>query len=125
MLAVAVTPASVQDRDQIAPLLREVRRLFPFLERAIADSAYRGATTAAAVKKSARLPLEIVKRSDTAMGFVVLPKRWIVERTFGWLGRCRRLAKDFENLARSHLAFVQLAMIRLMMRRIARLTAAS
>ncbi len=125
MLAVAVTPASVQDRDQIAPLLREVRRLFPFLERAIADSGYRGATTAAAVKKSARLPLEIVKRSDTAMGFVVLPKRWIVERTFGWLGRCRRLAKDFENLARSHLAFVQLAMIRLMMRRIARLRAAS
>jgi len=99
MLAVAVTPASVQDRDQIAPLLREVRRLFPFLERAIADSGYRGATTAATVKKSARLPLEIVKRSDTAMGFVVLPKRWIVERTFGWLGRCRRLAKDFENLA--------------------------
>ena len=65
MLAVAVTPASVQDRDQIAPLLREVRRLFPFLERAIADSGYQGATTAAAVKKSARLPLEIVKRSDT------------------------------------------------------------
>src|SRR5256714_6518099 len=66
MLAVAVTPASVPYRDQIAPLLREVRRLFPFLERAIADSGYRGATTAAAVKKSARLPLEIVKRSDTA-----------------------------------------------------------
>jgi transposase len=61
--------------------------------------------------------------ADTAKGFVVLPKRWIVERTFGWLGRCRRLAKDFENLARSHLAFVQLAMIRLMMRRIARLRA--
>ena len=47
------------------------------------------------------MPLEIVKRSDTATGFVVLPKRWIVERTFGWLGRCRRLAKDYENLARS------------------------
>ena len=120
MLGVAVTPASVQDRDQIAPLLKEVRRLFPFLERAIADSGYQGATTAAVVKKAARLPLEIVKRSDTAKGFVVLPKRWIVERTFGWLGRCRRLAKDFENLARSHLAFVHLAMIRLMLRRIAR-----
>ena len=66
------------------------------------------------------LRLEIVKRSDAAKGFVVLPKRWIVERTFGWLGRCRRLAKDFEALTRSHLAFVQLAMIRLMMRRIAR-----
>jgi transposase len=61
-----------------------------------------------------------VKRSDAAKGFVVLPKRWIVERTFGWLGRCRRLAKDFEGLTRTHLAFVQLAMIRVMMRRIAR-----
>jgi transposase len=114
MLGVAATPACVQDRDQIAPLLKEVRRLFPFLERAIADSGYQGAATAATVKKAARLPLEIVKRSDTARGFVVLSKRWIVEGTFAWLGRCRRLAKDFENLTRSHLAFVQLAMIRLM-----------
>ena len=73
MLGCAVTPASVQDRDQIAPLLKQVRRLFPFLERAIGDSGYQGATTAAAVKKAARLPLEIVKRSDTAKGFVVLP----------------------------------------------------
>ena len=62
-----------------------------------------------------------LKRSDTAKGFKLLPKRWIVERTFGWLNRCRRLAKDFENLARSHLAFIQLAMIRLMLRRIVRL----
>ena len=121
----AVTPASVQDRDQIAPLLTDVRHLFPFLERAIADSGYQGAATAAAVRKPARVPLEIIKRSDTAKGFVVLPKRWIVERTFGWLGRCRRLAKDFENLARSHLAFVQLAIICLMMRRIAKFRAAS
>jgi transposase len=125
MLGVAVTPASVQDRDQIAPLLKEVRRLFPFLERAIGDSGYQGATTAAAVRKAARVPLEIIKRSDRVKGVVVLPKRWIVERTFGWLGRCRRLAKDFENLSRSHLAFVQLAMIRLMMRRIVRLRAVS
>ena len=125
MLGVAITPGSVQDRDQIAPLLKEVRRLFPFLERAIADGGYQGAATTATVRKAARVPLEIVKRSDKAKGFVVLPKRWIVERTFGWLGRCRRLAKDFENLSRSHLAFVQLAMIRLMMRRIARLTAPS
>ena len=65
--------------------------------------------------------LEIVNRLDKAKGFVVVVKRWIVERTFGWLGRCRRLAKDFENLTRTQLAFVQLAMIRLMIRRIARL----
>ena len=67
------------------------------------------------------MDLQIVKRSDTAKGFMILPKRWIVERTFGWLGRCRRLAKDFENLTRTQLAFLKLAMIRLMARRIARL----
>jgi len=101
-------------------VLRQVRRLFPFLERVIADGAYQGKGTARAVRQAARAKLEIVKRSDAAKGFVVLQKRWIVERTFGWLGRCRRLAKDFEALTRSHLAFVQLAMIRLMMRRLAR-----
>ena len=100
-----------------------VRSMFPFLE-SLADGGYQGAATATEVM-SAGLPLEIVKRSDAAKGFVVLPKRWIVERTFGWLGRCRRLTKDFENLARSHVAFVILAMIRLMLRRIARLRAAS
>src|SRR5829696_8691123 len=84
--------------------------LFPFLERVIADGAYQGRATARAVRRAARARLEIVKRSDAAKGFVVLPKRWIVERTFGWLGRCRRLAKDFEALTRTHLAFVQLAM---------------
>ncbi len=72
------------------------------------------------MQAAAGIPLEIVKRSDTAKGFVLLPKRWVVERTFGWLGRCRRLAKDFENLTRSHAAFVILAMIRLMLRRLTR-----
>jgi transposase len=120
MLGCAILPANVQDRDGCLGVLRAVRRLFPFLERVIADGAYQGQETARAVRRAARARLEIVKRSDTAKGFVVLQKRWIVERTFGWLGRCRRLAKDFEALTRSHLAFVQLAMIRLMMRRIAR-----
>ena len=68
----------------------------------------------------AGIPLEIVKRSDAAKGFYVLPKRWIVERTYGWMGRCRRLAKDYENLTRSHVGFIILAMIRLMLRRIVR-----
>ncbi|MCI4679031.1 IS1182 family transposase [Rhodoblastus acidophilus] len=76
----------------------------------------------AKLKRAGNVELEIVKRSDAAKGFTVLPKHWIVERTFGWLGRCRRLAKDFENLSRTQLAFVQLAMIRLMARRIARLS---
>lgn len=88
--------------------------------RVFADGGYQGAATAAAVGELGAWHLEIVKRSDTAKGFVVLPKRWIVERTFGWLGRCRRLAKDFENLSRMALAFLRLAMIRLMLRRIVR-----
>jgi transposase len=79
--------------------------------------------TAAAVRALGTWELEIVKRSDQASGFEVLPKRWIVERTFGWLGRCRRLAKDFENRTRTALAFLRLALIRLMLRRIARASA--
>ena len=64
------------------------------------------------------LKTEIVKRSDTVKGFEVLPRRWIVERTFAWLGRCRRLAKDWENLNRKALAFLRLASIRLMLRKL-------
>ena len=104
----------------IAPLLSVVAKHVPSLARAMADGGYQGAATATAVQTQAGIPLEIVKRSDTAKGFKVLPKRWIVERTFGWLGRCRRLAKDFENLVASHAAFIVLAMIRLLTRRIAR-----
>ena len=102
----------------IAPLLAIAHTAVPFAAKAIADGGYQGQATADAVMADAGIPLEIVKRSDTAKGFVLLPKRWIVERTFGWLGRCRRLAKDFENLTRSHVGFVILAMIRLMVRRI-------
>ncbi len=120
MLGAAVTSADIQDRDGCLPVLREVRRLFPFLERVVADGAYQGTETAAAVRQAAGAPLEIVKRPDAAKGFVALPKRLIVERTFSWLNRCRRLARDVEHKIRSHLAFILLAMIRLMMRRIAR-----
>ena len=122
MLGLAVTPAHVQDRDGFLPLLKQVRRLFVFLKRLFADGSYSGVETAAAVTRVGKMGLEVVTRSDQAKGFVVLAKRWIVERTFGWLGRCRRLAKDFEHLTRTQLAFVQLAMIRLMMRRVARLS---
>lgn len=115
-----VQPADVQDRDGAQPVLKEVRRLFPFIERVFADGGYQGAAMTAAVRELGAWHLEIVKRSDTAKGVEVLPKRWIVERTFGWLGRCRRLSKDFENFSRTALAFLRLAMIRLMRRRIAR-----
>jgi transposase len=121
MHGLAVTAGDVPDRDMIAPMLALTRRVCATIERAIADGAYQGAATAQEVLASAGIPLEIVKRCDIAVGFEVLPKRWIVERTFGWLGRCRRLAKDFEHHMRSHAAFVILAMIRLMLRRIVRL----
>jgi transposase len=116
-----IQSASVQDRDGALPVLAEARRLFTFIKKIFADGGYQGEATATAVALIGHWELEIVKRSDTAKGFVVLPKRWIVERTFAWLGRCRRLSKHVENLTRSALAFLRLAMIRLMMRRIARL----
>ena len=120
MVGLDVTPADFQDRTVIATLLARARALHPTIAKAIADGGYQGAATAADVKTDAGIPLEIVKRSDAAKGFKLLPKRWIVERTFGWLGRCRRLAKDFENPNRSHAGFVILAMIRLMLRRLTR-----
>lgn len=105
----------------IGPLLAVAKRAMATLACAIADGGYQGERTATEVRDMAGMPLEIAKRRDNAKGFQVVPKRWIVERTFGWLGRCRRLAKDFENLARCHGGFIILAMIRLMMRRLARL----
>ena len=116
-----VTPGDVQDRHIIAPPLAIARERFPSLKSAIADAGYQGKLTADEVQQQAGIPLEIVKRSDIAKGFHILPKRWIVERTYGWFGRCRRIVKDYENLTRSHIGFIILAMIRLMLRRIVRL----
>jgi transposase len=123
LLGAVVHPANIQDRDGATPLLRAARRLFPSVEVIFADGAYQGETTAEAVAGIGSWRLEIV-RLGGASGFVPLPKRWIVERTFAWLGRCRRLAKDFENLAVNALAFLCLGMIRLMLRRLARASAA-
>ena len=116
---VMVQPADVQDRDGAVPLLKAVRKLFPFLKKIIGDGAYQGDKLACAMRAIADWELEIVKRSQLA-GFIVLPKRWIVERTFAWFGRCRRLAKDFEHRTRIALAFLKLAVIRLLLRRLAR-----
>ncbi len=97
--------------------------LFPFLKKLFADGGYQGPQFEQAVAKILpELQVEIVKRSDQAKGFKILPKRWVVERTFAWLGRCRRLAKDFENLTRIALAFVKLASIRFMLRRLCKTT---
>jgi transposase len=119
VLQVIVHAADIQDRDGGVLLLATLFGLFPFLRKLYADAGYQGAKFQNALKRVLRrVKLEIVKRSDAAKGFVVLPKRWIVERTIGWLNRCRRLAKDWENLNRKALAFLRLASIRLMVRRL-------
>ena len=114
-----VHAAGVQDRDGGALVMASLFGAFPFLRKLYADGGYQGPEFRGAVKKVlARIHVEIVKRSDCAKEFIVLPKRWIVERTFAWLGRCRRLAKDWENLNRKGLAFLRLASIRLMLRKL-------
>ena len=119
LLHALVTPADVQDRDGGLVLLSTLFGQFPFLTKLFADSAYGGPVFHAGLANvMPGLLTEIVRRSDQLKGFVVLPKRWIVERTIGWLGRCRRLAKDWENLDHSALAFLRLASIRLMLRKL-------
>jgi len=123
VLQVIVHAADIQDRDGGVLLLASVFGLFPFLRKLYADAGYQGAKFQNALKRILRqVRLEIVRRSDVAKGFLVLPKRWIVERTIGWLNRCRRLAKDWENLNRKALIFVRLASIRLMVRRLCQAT---
>jgi transposase len=114
-----VHAANVQDRDGGIWLLVTLFARYPFLMKLYADGGYQGPQFRRALNKVLkRVDLEIVKRSDQAKSFVVLPKRWIVERTFAWLGRCRRLAKDWETLNCKARAFLRLASIRLMLRRL-------
>jgi len=119
LLHAVVHSAGIQDRDGGILLLATLFGQFPFLEKLFADSAYQGLIFGKTLAKILpRIETEIVKRSDQAKGFMPLPKRWIVERTIAWLNRCRRLAKDWENLNRSALAFLKLASIRLMLRKL-------
>lgn len=117
-----VHPADVQDRDGAEPLLARARRMFPFIERVIGDAAYQGPKMTAAMQRTGPWDLQIVRRCDEHR-FVVLPKRWIVERTIPWISHHRRLARDYERHVRSAAAFVRLAMIRFMLRRQTRCSA--
>jgi putative transposase len=119
-MQVVVHSAAIQDRDGAGLVLDKIRRRFPWLEVIWADGGYNAWQVEAAVAKVPILRMEIVKRSDDVKGFVVLPRRWVVERTFSWFGRNRRLAKDFENLATTLATFVTLASIQLAIRRLAR-----
>ena len=120
ILAIAVHPANLQDRDGALLVLdRHTRRLFAFLQMIFADGAYRGAKLSRAMH-AASWKIEVVKPPANQKGFEVIPRRWVVERTIAWINRCRRLAKDYENLSRTAVAFIRLASIRLMLRRLTR-----
>ena len=95
--------------------------MYPFLKKLFADGGYQGPEFHKALTKLWPRPgrqTETIERRNQAKGFVVLPRRWVVERTIAWLNRCRRLAKDWENLNRKALAFLRLASIRLMLRKL-------
>lgn len=120
MLDGIVHEADIQDRDGAPDVIARVLDSFPTLIRLFADGGYAGPKLEIALSRIKGLMLEIVKRSDCAKGFIVLPKRWGVERTFAWLGRCRRLAKDWEASVASSEAWMFIASIRRMKRSIAR-----
>jgi putative transposase len=121
---VAVTAAHVQDRDGAKLLLEGLRHQFSRVRRIWADDAYTGELLAWvwALRPWRKVRLEMVKRPTGVKGFQLLPWRWIVERPFGWLGRYRRLSKDDEYLTQTSEAMIRVAMIHLMVRRLARLT---
>jgi putative transposase len=119
LLMVVVHAADIQDRDGAKLVLERVRSQCPRLQLIWADGGYAGQLVDW-VKAICRWTLEIVKRPDDVQGFVVLPRGWVVERTFAWLGKYRRLSKDYEALTDTSEAMIQSAMVHLMIRRLAR-----
>jgi putative transposase len=119
LLAVHVHPANVQDCHGAVPLLEQVHRRFPKLQHVFADRIYRGDQLKKALSHCGPWTIEIVQRPPGVKGFQLLPRRWVVERTFAWCGRCRRLAKDFEGSAATEAAWILVAHMRLLTRRLA------
>ena len=113
-----VHAADIQDADGAGDLLRRLKRLYPWLRAIFADSAYNRLAMLLACFLL-RLALILVRRPAGSQGFVLVPRRWVVERTFGWLGRWRRLSRDYEELPEVSEAMLKLAMIRLMLHRLA------
>lgn len=114
-----VHPANIQDRDGAPSLLVSIRARYPWLRHVFADAGYAGDKLKGALKGLGDWTLEIIRRSDAAKGFVLLPRRWVVERTFAWLNRNRRLAKDVEASIESAEAWLYIASVKLMSRRLA------
>jgi transposase len=119
MLGATIHPADVQDRDGAPLVIEAIHDLFPWLRHLFADSAYSGDKLLAALAKFGRWSVEIVKRTAEVVGFEVLPRRWVVERTLAWLNRNRRLAKDFEASSPSAQTWVYIASVQLLIRRLA------
>jgi transposase len=120
LLGIEITPASTPERDGAHTLLRRVLKPFAGLRLMWVDGGYSGPAFAQWVRNIApKLQTEVVKRSDDTTGFVVLPRRWVVERTFGWLMHHRRLVRDYETTEPSAQAFIYIAMIRIQLRRLA------
>jgi transposase len=120
LVAAIVHTADIQDRDGAPLLLASIRNRLPWLRHVFADAAYAGDKLEQALSKRGAWTLEIVRRADAAKGFVLLPRRWVVERTIAWLNRNRRLAKDFEATIESALAWLVIASVKLLSRRLAR-----
>jgi transposase len=114
-----VHPANIQDRDGAPSLLASIRARYPWLRHVFADAGYAGDKLKGALKGQGDWTVEIIRRSDAAKGFVLLPRRWVVERTFAWLNRNRRLAKDVEASIESAEAWLYIASVKLMSRRLA------
>lgn len=120
MVGLMVHSADIQDRDGAPDLLKSIKIRWPWLLHVFADGGYAGDKLKKRLQKIGKWTLEIIKRSHKAKGFEILPRRWVVERTFAWLGRCRRLAKDFEKSVASAEAWITIAHIRMLTRRLAR-----
>jgi len=120
LIGSVVHEANIQDRDGAPIVLKSIRHSHPWLRHVFADGGYAGPKLRSALDKIGDWTMEIINRSDKVEGFEILPRRWVVERTFAWLGRCRRLAKDWEKSIQSAEAWLLVASIRMMTRRLAR-----
>jgi transposase len=121
MIEAVVHTADIQDRDGGPLVLKRIRERYPFLSHISADGGCAGEQFSGKIAEIGTWSIEIIKRSDTAKGFVLLPRRWVVERTLAWLNRNRRLAKDFERTIESATAWLFLASVQLLTRKLARL----
>jgi putative transposase len=118
LIAVVVTAARVQDYHGAKPVLETIRGRCPRLKVVWADAIYEKQWLIEWVRSECGWELQIIKRNDGEKRFKLLPKRWVVERTLGWLGRSRRLSKDYEQLPETSEAMIQMAMIHIMVRRL-------